>query len=225
MHDSPEDVYRERRHRMVEEQIRLRGITDPKVLAVMSEVPRERFLPPEWVELGYEDRAVCIGADQTISQPYMVGLMTELLEVEPEHRVLEVGTGSGYQTAILARLAKHVYTVERIPELLETARWRLAALGHQNVSWLVGDGSLGWPEEAPFDRVMVTAAAPRLPRALVDQLRDGGRMVIPIGGESHQTLVQVEKLENRIVETLSVSCRFVQLIGAQGWPGDAGTPS
>ena len=205
---------------MVEEQIRQRGVTDPRVLEVMADIPRERFLPPAGTHIAYEDRAACIGWDQTISQPYMVALMTASLRAEPTHRVLEVGTGSGYQTAILSRLAGDVYTVERIAELLDGARKQLDALGCNNVHYLLGDGSVGWPEEAPFDRVMVTAGAPKLPPALHEQLVDGGRIVIPIGGESHQTLVTVDKLQQRTVETPGVACRFVQLIGRQAWPGD-----
>lgn len=213
------ETARQRRLAMVEEQIRRRGITDSRVLEVMVEIPRERFLPPDCAEIAYDDRAACIGCDQTISQPYMVALMTASLRLEPWHRVLEVGTGSGYQTAILSRLAADVYTVERIPALLDGARERLDGLGCKNVHYLLGDGSLGWPQEAPFDRIIVTAGAPALPPALHEQTAEGGRIVIPIGGEAHQTLVTVDKLHQRTVETPGVACRFVQLIGRQGWPG------
>ena len=206
------------RKRMVDEQIRARGITDPRVIEVMEQVPRERFMPASQVHEAFSDRALPIDCGQTISQPFMVASMTEHLDVHSQHCVLEIGTGSGYQTAILARLAAHVYTIERLAPLQEEAHRLLDSLGITNVSYLVGDGSLGWPEFAPFDRIIVTAGAPETPRALVDQLVDGGRLVIPLGGRSEQTLTVVDRREGKTIEMPRYACRFVQLIGRQAWP-------
>jgi protein-L-isoaspartate(D-aspartate) O-methyltransferase len=205
------------RRRMIFEQIHSRGIKDPRVLAAMEFVPREEFVPASTPEAALSDRALPIDCGQTISQPYMVASMTALLDVRPEHRVLEIGTGSGYQTAILAHLAGQVYTVERLPDLLEAARGRLERLGFSHVAYRLGDGTAGWPEEAPFDRILVTAGAPEPPRSLVEQLVEGGRLVIPVGGEKDQTLTLLEKLAGRIRETPQFSCRFVKLIGREGW--------
>ena len=160
----------QRRHDMVRQQLVVRGIQDQAVLNAMSRIPREMFVSPELVEAAYEDRALPAGLEQTISQPYIVALMTENLRLGPEHRVLEIGTGTGYQTAVLARLAREVFTVERHPSLAMAAQERLARLGLKNIRYLIGDGSLGWPEHAPYERIIVTAAAPQIVAELVEQL-------------------------------------------------------
>lgn len=205
------------RRYMVDMQIRRRGIKDKRLLRVMEQIPREKFIPPASRYEAYEDQPVPIGYGQTISQPYMVALMTEALELQPEDRVLEIGTGSGYQTAILARLAKEIYTVERIAELSSSAQRVLAELGIDNVRFKVDDGTLGWPEYAPYDKIIVTAAAPHIPTALLEQLKEGGIMVIPVGPESYQTLYKVIKNKDRIEKIPLVECRFVKLIGKEGW--------
>jgi protein-L-isoaspartate(D-aspartate) O-methyltransferase len=215
------DPHRRQREMMVEQQIKARGVKEPRVLEAMKTVPRERFVPNERRSEAFVDGAMAIGAGQTISQPYMVGSMTALLQVEPEDTVLEIGTGSGYQTAVLAHLARHVFTMERLGELQMPAKTLLSELGVDNVSYHVGDGTLGWPEKAPFERIIVTAGAPKLPEPLVDQLADGGRMVIPIGGSSEQTLTIVERHGEKIRELPQYMCRFVKLIGAAGWPKEA----
>lgn len=203
---------------MVEAQLRHRGIHDERVLAAMSAIPRERFVRPEDKAVAYEDRALPIDLHQTISQPYIVGLMTQWLDVQDHHKVLEIGTGSGYQAAILAKLARHVYTLERLPALSRAARDRLAALGLTNVTCLVGDGSQGCPAFGPYDRIMATAAAPSVPAPLLEQLADGGKIVIPVGGHDEQVLTLVEKVGGRFLETRGIACRFVPLIGEQAWP-------
>jgi protein-L-isoaspartate(D-aspartate) O-methyltransferase len=208
------------RHRMVEDQIRARGVSDPRVLDAMAGVPRERFLPSPRPELAYEDRALPLDCGQTISQPFMVAYMTELLEVAPASRVLEVGTGSGYQAAVLARLAQEVHTIERLDALRRQAEATIRSLGITNVFFHGGDGSLGLPEEAPFDRILVTAGAPRVPQRLIEQLADGGRMVIPVGDADEQTIVLVERRGQRTIETPMLGCRFVPLIGQHAWSGE-----
>jgi len=206
------------RRTMIEQQLRRRGIKDERVLAVMAEVPRELFVRPQDRPFAYDDRALPIGLGQTISQPYMVALMTELLDPQPHHRVLEIGTGSGYQTAILAKLAGHVYTLERLAELSRAARQRLQSLGLNNVTYLVGDGSRGWPAFAPYDRIIVTAGSPNVPPPLIEQLADGGKLVIPVGGSDEQVLTLVEKHGDRLIERPSIPCRFVPLVGKEAWP-------
>ena len=202
---------------MVDLQLRRRGVEDARVLAVMERVPRERFvLDSDWPR-AYEDRAMQVESGQTISQPYMVGLMTQLLRIEPDHRVLEVGTGTGYQTAILAALCREVYSIERVSALSEAAAERLAALAITNVHLCVGDGTLGWPDAGPFDGIMVTAGAPSVPPALAEQLVDGGRLVVPVGDASYQTLTVIERKGDRTIERPSIACRFVPLIGQEGW--------
>jgi protein-L-isoaspartate(D-aspartate) O-methyltransferase len=218
MTDSQDDAATQACERMVERQIATRGVRDPRVLAAMRSVLREEFVPPELLHAAYEDRALHIGMGQTISQPYIVGLMTASLRVENTHRVLEVGTGTGYQTAILASLARHVYTVERLEPLADAAKKRLARLGIENVSVRTGDGSLGWIEEAPFDRIIVTAAAPAISESLTGQLVPGGRMVVPVGNEDTQRLIAVERRDDQLVETPSIAVRFVRLIGEEGFP-------
>ncbi|MCL2330172.1 MAG: protein-L-isoaspartate(D-aspartate) O-methyltransferase [Phycisphaerae bacterium] len=219
--DSPSESDRLalQRRRMVDEQVRRRGISDPRVLAAMEEIPRERFLPADVAREAFADAAVHIGWEQTISQPYMVAAMTAQLGPQPYHRVLEIGTGSGYQTAILARLAGagRVYTIERLPMLQEAARVLLTSLGFSNVEYRVGDGCVGWPEAAPFNRIMVTAGAPAVPQALVDQLADGGRLIVPVGGADEQILTTVERRGERTIEIPGMRCRFVKLIGQGGW--------
>ncbi len=213
---APRDDQTERR-RMVEGQIRRRGVKDERVLRAMEKVPRHLFVPEHLRAYAYEDCPLSIGRGQTISQPYMVALMTEMLGPGPGDRVLEVGTGSGYQTAVLAELAREVYTIERIPELAERAAERLRRLGYRNVFVEVGDGSMGLPDKAPFDGILVTAGAPDVPSPLVDQLAVGGRLVIPVGSEYHQTLVALTRHEEGLERTVGTGCVFVPLIGARAW--------
>ena len=205
---------------MVEEQLRGRGIRDPLVLEAMGEVPRRIFLPPDRRAEAYGDAPVPIGAGQTISQPYIVALMLEQLRLRPGLKVLEIGTGSGYQTVLLARMGARVFSVERIPELAEEARKRLEEAGAKGVRLRVGDGSLGWPEEAPFDRIIVTASAPQLPQALADQLGERGLLVVPVGGGISQMLTVVEREGGEIRTRPVCECLFVPLIGSQGWRRD-----
>lgn len=193
------------RHRMVEEQIRKRGVSSPAVLEALRAVPRHCFVPAAFREEAYDDHPLPIGMGQTISQPYIVALMTELLDLEPDDRVLEIGTGSGYQAAVLSRIVKEVYTVEIIPELAREASRRLSELGYDNIHIRVGDGNEGWAEHAPYDAVIVTAAAPRVPPALIGQLSKGGRMCIPVGaGAFTQNLVLVTKDTQGVVSTRPV---------------------
>jgi protein-L-isoaspartate(D-aspartate) O-methyltransferase len=183
----------------------------------MARVPRHRFVPEEFIPYAYEDQPLPIGWDQTISQPYIVALSTEALAPAPSDRVLEVGTGSGYQAAVLAELAREVYTVERLPELSQEAERRLGLLGYMNIHFRVGDGTKGWPEAAPFDGILVTAAAPRVPQPLLGQLAPGGRMVIPIGGRTHQDLWLLTARGGRPKRRYLCPCTFVPLIGEEGW--------
>jgi len=203
----------------IDEQLVARGIRDPRVLEAMRRVPRELFVPEASLALAYADRALPIGSGQTISQPYMVAAMTEALLLEGGERVLEIGTGSGYQAAILAELASEVITVERHSELAEAARATLALLGYRRVEVLVGDGTLGLADRAPFDRIVVTAGAPRVPEALRRQLSDqGGRLVIPVGSPAQQWLTIVVCEGGRLTETTREACVFVPLLGRDGWP-------
>jgi protein-L-isoaspartate(D-aspartate) O-methyltransferase len=200
----------ESRTQMIERDIRQRGVTDPRVLDAMRAVPRERFVPPELASRAYEDNPLPIGEGQTISQPYIVAYMTELLEVAPEHRVLEIGTGSGYQAAVLAHLARAVYTIEIVPSLAQQAATVLSELNYGNVHVRQGDGYRGWPEEAPFDRIMVTAAPAEVPQPLIDQLAVGGRLVVPVGGQDEtQWMTVVEKTGEGLVERRTIAVRFV----------------
>lgn len=209
--------YATQREQMVEYQLRRRGITDDRVLAAMGRVPREWFVPPELRDRAYADSALGVGAGQTISQPYIVGLTTQALLVSPGHRVLEVGTGSGYQAAVLAELEVEVFTIERLAPLSLRARGVLDALGYDRIHFHIGDGTLGWPEEAPFDRIAVTAMAPEMPRALFAQLREGGRLVMPVGSAERQILQSVTKSAGQPVVEDLCGCLFVKLIGEQGW--------
>ncbi len=205
------------RRDMVEHQLRRRHITDQRVLSAMAELPRERFIGDSMLCEAYDDRALPIDCGQTISQPYMVAVMTQCLEMAPTHRVLEIGTGSGYQTAVLAKLATHVYTVERIEHLSKQAQAHLSTLKIANVSFRVGDGTLGWADHAPYDRILVTAGAPAVGQALVDQLVDGGLLVVPVGAPDEQVLTVVQRQGDRKIEKPSIACRFVKLIGNEGW--------
>ena len=203
---------------MIREQIVERGIRDERVIEAVRSVPREKFFPEDSQELAYADRAAPIGHGQTISQPYIVALMTQHLEIEATARVLEIGTGSGYQTALLARLAGQVYTVERIKPLLDEAWKRVMELGIRNVHFRLGDGTLGWAQESPFDRILITAGAPQLPRELLlGQLKDGGIAVLPMGDVEQQMLVQVRRNGGELERTDLCPCRFVKLIGEKGW--------
>jgi protein-L-isoaspartate(D-aspartate) O-methyltransferase len=207
------------RSRMVERQLRRRGILDERVLRAMARVPRELFVPEHLSHLAYADGALPIGFGQTISQPFIVATICSLLGLSGEERVLDVGTGSGYQAAVLAELADEVVTIERVPELAERARASLRQAGYDNVDVRLGDGSLGLPERAPYDGIAVAAAAPTVPPALYDQLAEGGRLVVPRGGRSGQELVLVERTPHGPVERRSVTCRFVPLLGEEGFPG------
>jgi protein-L-isoaspartate(D-aspartate) O-methyltransferase len=199
------------RERMVTDQIEKRGVRDPRVLAALRALPRHELVPPEQRAHAYEDRPLPIGAGQTISQPYIVAVMTELLELDGSEKVLEIGTGSGYQAAVLGMLACEVYSIEIVPALADRARRTLAETGHQNVQVRTGNGYLGWPERAPFDRIIVTAAPPELPRALVDQLAPGGILVAPVGTLRQEMLI-VRKTEAGIVEQRTISVRFVPMV-------------
>jgi protein-L-isoaspartate(D-aspartate) O-methyltransferase len=198
---------------MLDRHLRARGIVDPRVLAAMARVPRERFVGPAARDEAYSDRALPIGCDQTISQPYIVALMTQALELDGGERVLEIGTGSGYQTAILAELAREVVSIERHEDLSRGAGEILAALGYRNVTLVVGDGTQGWPAAAPVDRIVVAAAAGAVPPPLYEQLAEGGILVIPVGPYEHQMLQAIRKSAAGPVVTNLSSCRFVPLIG------------
>jgi protein-L-isoaspartate(D-aspartate) O-methyltransferase len=223
MFRSKENLSKER-SRMVDLQLRARGIRSEAVLRVMGAVPRERFLPVGRSRDAYRDQALPIAHGQTISQPYMVAVMTEALNLSGTERALEIGTGSGYQTAILSRLARGVWSIERIPELLDEARKTLDDLEVDNVRLRLGDGTLGWPEEAPFETIVVTAGSPGIPDTLKAQLApEGGRLVIPVGDRALQDLVRVTRKGDQFLEERLLACRFVPLVGAEGWktPGDA----
>lgn len=216
--DPGEDPTAHARWEMVERQLRARGLRDERVLEAMRKVPREAFVPSVERAFTYEDEALPIGFGQTISQPFMVAAMTEALRLAPGDRVLEIGTGSGYQAAILAELSAEVFSIERVPELAERARSILHDLGMANVHVREGDGSLGWPEEAPFDAILVTAAAPEVPAPLREQLSgDGGRLVIPVGTRFEQNLQRVVRRGDEEETELLVPCRFVPLRGEEGW--------
>jgi protein-L-isoaspartate(D-aspartate) O-methyltransferase len=210
-------AFERERQRMVEEQIMGRGISDERVLKAMRTVPRHEFLPEAIRGNAYVDQALPLGEGQTMSQPYMVALMTELLKLNGTERVLEIGTGSGYQAAVLAELCEKVYTVERIKVLADKARATLDRLGYRSVALKVYDGTYGWKEMSPFDAIVVTAGAPHVPDALVEQLREGGRMVIPVGDRYGQRLIKMVKTAGGVITEQSVPCVFVPLIGNHGW--------
>jgi len=209
--------FEELRRDMVERQIRDRGIRDPCVLETMRAVPRHEFVPLEQRALAYVDQPLPIGEGQTISQPFMVAAMAEAMELTGNERVLEVGTGCGYQAAVLALLARDVYTIEFQPALADVARERLARLGYANMHVKVGDGTLGWPEAAPYDAILVTAGAPSIPPPLLEQLAEGGRLVIPLGTPELQELRRVRKHDGRVTQEVLYDCRFVPLLGRYGW--------
>jgi protein-L-isoaspartate(D-aspartate) O-methyltransferase len=216
----PENDFLRLRSQMVEEQLRGRGISDAQVLKIMGEVPRHLFVPEDLRQQAYDDGPLPIGCDQTISQPYMVGLMTEKLCLTGVESVLEVGTGSGYQTAVLSRLAAIVISIELSSQLSESARRVLSDLGWMgNVTLVVGDGSIGYPDCAPFDRIIVTAGSPCIPRPLVHQLKEGGILVLPLGERARQVLLQLTKMPDGLKTVELVDCTFVPLIGQEGWGG------
>jgi protein-L-isoaspartate(D-aspartate) O-methyltransferase len=202
---------------MVKTQIESRGVTDKRVLEAFRTVPRYRFVEEALTGEAYHDHPLPIGSGQTISQPFIVALMTEALELIGDEKVLEIGTGSGYQTAILAEIAAYVYSVERIETLAKRSRSLLEELGYTNISIKINDGTHGWREHAPYDAIIVTAASPDVPGPLVDQLTDGGRLVIPVGGRVSQELVKITRNGNRTKRTYMGDCRFVKLIGEHGW--------
>lgn len=205
------------KERMVKNQLIPRGINDERVLQVMGKIPRHLFIEEALAGEAYNDHPVPIGEKQTISQPYIVALMTEVLELKGNEKTLEIGTGSGYQTAILAELSSRVYTVERIKSLLVNARELLAQLGYNNILFKAFDGTLGWKEYAPFDAIMVTAGSPSLPKPLIDQLADNGRIIIPVGDRYSQELIKVIRKEEGLKQESLGGCRFVNLIGVHGW--------
>lgn len=202
---------------MVNQQIEARGVHDTRVLAAMREVPRHLFIPPPYDRGAYEDCPLPIGNGQTISQPYIVALMTSLLKSEPDHTVLEIGAGSGYQAAVLSLLVRKVTTVERIPEVADLAKKNLDALQYTNLEVIVGDGTQGYPKNSPYDGIIITAATPQVPSPLVDQLADMGRLVAPVGNREVQELVVMEKINTAIKTEHHGGVRFVPLIGEHGW--------
>lgn len=215
----PSDNYAKARRRMVDQQIVARGIRDPDVLQAMLTVPREAFVDVEYVDAAYTDKPLPIGAGQTISQPYIVALMTEALRLSVSDRVLEIGTGSGYAAAILSCIVTQVYTVERIQSLVTAARHRLQTLGYSNVQVRYANGTLGWPEQAPFDGIVVTASGPHIPEALKAQLATGGRLVMPVGTDpGFQQLIRLTRTTDTVFEQEELGgVMFVPLVGVQGW--------
>ncbi len=204
---------------MVDDQLRSRGIANQRILNAFLKVPRHLFVPPSELAEAYSDHPLGIGQGQTISQPYMVAYMLEKSELAGDERVLEIGTGSGYQTALLAELVREVYTIERIPDLLTTAQTKLKKMNYQNITYIIGDGTLGWPEFVPYDRIIVSAAAAQIPPVYISQIREGGILVIPTGGEYSQELIQATKVGKDWRLQSWGGCVFVKLIGQQGWKG------
>lgn len=212
------DEFTAQRLRMVDEQIKDRGLTDPALLRAMRQVPREHFVPVRYLKYSYRDCPVPIPAKQTISQPYVVGLMISLLELKPEDRVLEIGTGSGYAAAVMSRMVQVVYTVERHERLVAYARERLADLGYDNVHVHHGDGTLGWAEHAPYDAIVVAAGGPHVPPSLKQQLAVNGRFVMPVGRRGGQRLIRIRRLSEEKFKQEKISpVRFVPLVGEEGW--------
>jgi len=209
------DPNRKNREKMVADQIEARGVVDERVLEALRKVPREAFVREEDMAMAFYDGPLSIGYGQTISQPYIVAYMTEALGIEPEDRVLEIGTGSGYQTAVLAELASEVFTIEIVEPLALRAKDILTRLGYKNIHFRIGDGSAGWPEEAPFDAIMITAAPPSVPDTLVDQLADGGRMIVPVG-RYEQYLELIEKKDQEVHRRRLIGVRFVPMTGKSG---------
>ena len=206
------------RRRMIEEQIRRRGVRDERLLAAMEEIPRHLFIPTELRHRAYADEPVSIGEGQTVSQPFIVAEMTASLKLTGTEKVLEIGTGSGYQTAILSKLSRRVITVERIPSLASKAMRLLGELGRENIDFFVDDGTLGWPPLAPYDRVLATAASPSIPRPWIEQLAEGGILVLPAGGRLSQELLRTTKHKGEAVTDYLGSCIFVPMIGRYGFP-------
>ena len=215
------DVFAAERRSMVESQLRARGIRDERVLAAMSRVPRHEFVSADYRDQVYEDHPIPIGEGQTISQPYIVAIMLQALALDPSDVVLEVGTGSGYLTALLAELTRQVSSVERHASLARTAHATLARLGYTNVEVIVGDGGNGFPDQAPFDAIVVSAAAPQIPPPLFEQLREGGRMIVPVGPAHAQELQLARKHDGQPVVSTLEGCRFVPLIGSEGYRSGA----
>ena len=215
-----DETYASARRNMVENQLRSRGIRDQRLLDAFMRVPRHEFVPPEYAHRAYSDSPLPIGEGQTISQPYMVAVMTQAADIKSGERVLELGTGSGYQTAILLELGAEVSTVERVAALLARARARLEGLGYTGWQAKVDDGTLGWPEEAPFDAIVVTAGAPHVPQPLVDQLALHGRLVIPVEEHASQVLYIITRTDQGLVRVRGERCTFVPLIGEFGWHND-----
>ncbi len=205
------------RDAMVALQLEPRGIKDPRVLDAMRRVPRHLFVPGHLQDRAYDDMALPIGEGQTISQPYMVAAMTELLDLTGTERVLEIGTGSGYQAALLAELSREVFTIERISALADEAAARFRSLGYENISVRVSDGTLGWPEQAPFDRIIITAASPSVPEPLQRQLAENGIIIIPVGSRFSQQLLKIRRAGGKTTEEYHTPCVFVPLIGEHGW--------
>lgn len=202
----------DQRERMVDRQIEKRGIENPRVLQALRDVKRHLFVPPDEVSEAYEDHPLPIGSGQTISQPYIVALMTEAIDPEPTDRVLEIGTGSGYQAAVLSKLVKEVFSIEIVESLGREATKRLADLGYANVTVRIGDGYKGWPEQAPFDKIVVTAAPPEVPQALIDQLAEGGRMVVPVGTTFQELLLIEKKPGGEVTKRVITAVRFVPMV-------------
>ncbi len=213
--------FEDQRRIMVRDNLEARGISDPKVLDVFLKVQREEFVPDDFKVHSYADHPLSIGEGQTISQPYIVALMLSLLDLKPEHRVLEIGTGSGYQTALLAEMVTEVFTVERIDPLLRRARRTLTAMGYENIHYRVGDGTRGWekayPAASEFDRIVVAAAAPKIPQPLLEQLAEGGKLVIPAGSRYVQELILITHRNNEYTQEKWGGCAFVPLVGEEGW--------
>ncbi|MBN1818109.1 MAG: protein-L-isoaspartate(D-aspartate) O-methyltransferase [Sedimentisphaerales bacterium] len=205
------------RETMIRQHLEARGITDPEVLEAMRAIRREEFVTGKYLSEAYADRPLPIGLGQTISQPYIVALMTQELRLKPDGEALELGTGCGYQTAILARLCRRVYTIERLGQLSESAQAILGRLGIENVEYFVGDGSKGWPEKKEFDRIMITAAVPQVPQPIAEQLKEDGLLVAPVGGDFAQDLIRYRKCEGRLQPSMICGCRFVKLIGEHGF--------
>jgi protein-L-isoaspartate(D-aspartate) O-methyltransferase len=216
----PNDRYAPQREAMLRHDLKGRDIIDARVLEVISEIPREAFVIPQYETNAYEDNPLPIGMGQTISQPYIVALMTQCLKLTGTETVLEIGTGSGYQTAILAKLCKRVYTVERFNELSAGAQTVLASLGIENVEYAIGDGSCGWPGALLFDRITVTAAVSAVPQPLLNQLQEGGLLIAPIGEQYYQTLTLYKKENGNLIQTEICGCRFVKLVGQYGFDSD-----
>ena len=212
-----EREFAKQRQEMVEIQIKARGINDQRVLDAMLKIPRHKFIPTELQNFSYDDAPLPIGNGQTISQPFIIAQMTEYLNLKGNEKVLEIGTGSGYQTAILAEIAKKVITIERDEELAKNAKSFLHELRYTNISFVYGDGTKGYEKDAPYDRIMVTAGAPGIPKPLADQLAEGGKMVIPIGERHYQNLYFIEKINGKLKQTALGGCVFVPLIGKYGW--------